>query len=279
VAVIYVVFVAVFLATRAIGRRRPLSPQHSLANAFDVLMQASLSGLDREQQEEAKGLLRTCPPGPIRNNLEAILRSMRVAPRPLFRPVQHVQDLLDDFYERAAPTWWFSGIIIGFFAITAVTGLSAVLAVIEWSGALALWLAAGMLVLVALAWSSRVRMRYLNIVVAAGIVAVSILISWAVLANLKVMPLSIVDIAQFVFPGISGVIIVIGVTVLPRSRLHAYLMFRLAILVSIFLTQVLSFYQQQFLALLGLALNILILAALRYMIAHEREKNGVGAAV
>jgi len=36
-----------------------------------------------------------------------------------------------------------------------------------------------------------------------------------------------------------------------RSRLHAYLMFRLAVLVSIFFTQVLSFYQYQFLALLG----------------------------
>jgi len=59
---------------------------------------------------------------------------------------------------------------------------------------------------------------------------------------------------------------------LPRSRLQAYLMFRRAILVSIFFTQVLSFYEQQLLALLGLVLNILILIALRYMIIHEHIK-------
>ena len=49
-------------------------------------------------------------------------------------------------------------------------------------------------------------------------------------------------------------------------------MFRRAILVSIFFTQVLSFYEQQFLALLGLILDILILIALRYMITHEDIK-------
>lgn len=42
-----------------------------------------------------------------------------------------------------------------------------------------------------------------------------------------------------------------------------------AILVSIFFTQVLSFYEEQFLALLGLILDILVLGALRYMITHE----------
>ena len=49
-------------------------------------------------------------------------------------------------------------------------------------------------------------------------------------------------------------------------------MFRWAILVSIFFTQVLAFYEQQFLALLGLILDVLILIALRYMITHEDIK-------
>jgi len=271
VAVIYVVFVLVFLATRAISRSRSFSPQHALANAFDVAMQAGLSGLDRERRDQALELLEGCSPGPVRQHLEAIIRSMQVAPRIHFRPVRHILDLLDAFYERVAQTWWFSSIVVGFFAITAVTGISAVLVVVEWSWSLALWLGAGLVILVALAWSRRVRMRFLSIVVALGI-AVSILIGWSVLVNLKAMPLSIVDIAQFVFPGISAVIIVAGVTILPRSRLRAYILFRLAILVSIFLTQVLSFYEQQFFALLGLMPNILILVALRYMIDHEHEK-------
>jgi len=90
--------------------------------------------------------------------------------------------------------------------------------------------------------------------------------------NLKGLPLSIIDWAQFVFPGISGMIIAMGILTLPSSRLQAYLMFRRAILVSIFFTQVLSFYEQQLLALLGLVLNILVLIALRYMITREDIK-------
>ena len=56
-----------------------------------------------------------------------------------------------------------------------------------------------------------------------SIVIVSILISWAIVGNLKGMPLSIIDWAQFVFPGISGVLIAMGILTLPRSRLQAYL--------------------------------------------------------
>jgi hypothetical protein len=129
-----------------------------------------------------------------------------------------------------------------------------------------------MVILVALVWSRQVKVRYLNRVISVSIIIVSILISWAIVGNLKGMPLSIIDWAQLIFPGISGVLIAMGVLTLPRSRLQAYLMFRLAILVSIFFTQVLSFYEQQFLALLGLILDILILIALRYMITHEDIK-------
>jgi hypothetical protein len=272
VAVIYVIFVLVFLATRAIGRNRTMSPQQCLANAFDITMQGSVSGLDHEHQQYALELLARCPAGPVRENLETILGNIPITTSRRSRFLDRVHEVLDGLYELAVSRWWFTGIIIGFFALTAVASLFAVLVVVEWSWGLVLWLAASMIVLVALVWSRRITARYLNIAVPVGIVVVSIVVSWAVLVNLKPMPLSIVDIAQFVFPGISGVLIVIGLMTFPGSRLQAYLMFRLAILVSVFFTQVLSFYQFQFLALLGLAGNVLILVALRYMIAHEHEK-------
>jgi hypothetical protein len=228
--------------------------------------------LDHEHQQYALELLARCPAGPVRENLETILGNIPITTSRRSRFLDRVHEVLDGLYELAVSRWWFTGIIIGFFALTAVASLFAVLVVVEWSWGLVLWLAASMIVLVALVWSRRITARYLNIAVPVGIVVVSIVVSWAVLANLKPMPLSIVDIAQFVFPGISGVLIVIGLMTFPGSRLQAYLMFRLAVLVSVFFTQVLSFYQFQFLALLGLAGNVLILVALRYMIAHEHEK-------
>ena len=75
-----------------------------------------------------------------------------------------------------------------------------------------------------------------------------------------------------VFHPMAFVLVIVGMLTLPRSRLRAYALFRLAILVAIFLTQVFSFYRQQFVALLGLVIDIIILVALRYLIRHESEK-------
>ena len=49
-------------------------------------------------------------------------------------------------------------------------------------------------------------------------------------------------------------------------------MFERSILISIFLTEVFIFYQEQFAALTGLAANILILIALKFMIEREEGK-------
>lgn len=272
IALIYVIFVAIFLVIRSISRRRALSPQQTLANVFDIAAQGSLAGLHPEEQQQALELLRDYPQGPLRDNLIAIVQGLKVGRLPRFRPLDELHSLIDRFYETAHSKWWFSGIVVGFFAITAVTSVYALVAVIEWSLALGLWLGAGVLLIVALAWSRRRRLRYLNIAIAAGIVVVSMIISWTVLGSLKTMPFSIIDYAQFVFPGISAVLIVIGMFMLTRSRLRAYMMFRIAILVSIFFTQVFSFYEHQLLAAVGLLGDIVILVALRYMIEHEAEK-------
>jgi hypothetical protein len=61
-------------------------------------------------------------------------------------------------------------------------------------------------------------------------------------------------------------------------------MFQAAVLVSLCLTQVFAFYTDQFVALTGLAINLLILITLRYMISQEQavsstERQPVGAAV
>ncbi len=272
VALIYVIFVLIFFAIRAVGSRRSPSIQECMANAFDIAKQGSLTGLAREEQDSALKLLGQCMVSPIRENLEAILQSTRVMPLRHSRPLARFHAALDRFYEWAAPKWWFRGIIITFFAFTAVTSVSAVVAVVEWSLGLILWVSTGLIILVALVWSRHVKARYLNLVISVSIIVVSILISWAIVGNLKGMPVSIIDWAQFIFPGISGMLIAMGILTLPRSRLQAYLMFRWAILVSIFFTQVLAFYEQQFLALLGLILDVLILIALRYMITHEGIK-------
>ena len=272
IALIYIIFVLIFFAVRLISRRRSLSSQECLANIFDIAKQGSLAGLDQEERADAMELLESCEASPVRDNLLTILQNTPVSSTRPSRPSVRFHAALDRFYEWAAPQWWFTGLVITFFTLTAVASVSAVVTVVEWSWGLSLWLAAGVIVLLALVWSRDVKRRYLDILISIGIVIVSILISWAILANLKGIPASILDWAQVIFPGISGMLIAIGIFTLPRSRLQAYQFFRWSILVSIFLTQVLAFYEQQLLALLGFGLDILILVALRYMIKHEHIK-------
>lgn len=82
--------------------------------------------------------------------------------------------------------------------------------------------------------------------------------------------LTFVDWMELGSSGISVVFAVLGILFLRRKRLLALRMFERAILVSIFLTQVFIFYEEQFGALFSLAIHLLILAALQFM--NEKEQ-------
>jgi hypothetical protein len=254
-------------------RRRPLSPQQSLANVFAIVGEGSLTGLDRERKKVARELLENCQPGLVKDHLTGIVENLPPPRVSYWRLLDEVHEVLDRLYDKASHQWWFSGLIMAFFAFTAVTSLAAVVVVVEWTAGLGLWVVAGLLLLVGLVLSQRSKMKYFNIVLAVGVTGAAILTSLAVMGNLKQnAPVSIVDYARLIFPGISGVLIILGLIMTARSRLHGYLLFRLSILVSIFFTQVLSFYEQQLFALLGLLLNVFILVGLRYLIMHEKGK-------
>jgi hypothetical protein len=272
VALIYIVFILIFFALRYLGKRRAISSEECLANVFDIAKQGSLTGLDSEERDYSMNLLDKCPAGPVRGNLKEILQSIQDAPPRTARPIARFHKAMDTFYTWAAPRWWFGAIIIGFFAFTAVTSLYTTVAVAKWSLGSILWVTTGAVILAALVWLRRATVRFIGLVVPVSAIIISILVSWIAIDNLKGMPVSIVDWAKFVFPSISAILISQGILLLPRSRFQAYLMFRRAMFISIFFTQVLAFYDQQILAMLGLILNILILVALRYLITHESMK-------
>ncbi|MCL5432628.1 MAG: hypothetical protein M1524_00740 [Patescibacteria group bacterium] len=81
---------------------------------------------------------------------------------------------------------------------------------------------------------------------------------------------STIELLDLFASSVAGVFIIIGVIKMRRSRLEAYKMFKKSLLISIFLVQVFSFYQEQLSAFLGLVFNILILIALNSMIDQEK---------
>ena len=71
---------------------------------------------------------------------------------------------------------------------------------------------------------------------------------------------------------IASVLLVVGLVNLKFSRLNAYHWFRRAVLVSLLVAQPLAFYAQQWTALLGLALNLVLLSAIELGIARETAR-------
>ncbi len=66
--------------------------------------------------------------------------------------------------------------------------------------------------------------------------------------------------------------VVAGALIIKTSRLRAYIWFRRALLVNIFLKQPFLFYDDQFRAVFGLALYLIGLTALNYMINREKKR-------
>ena len=67
----------------------------------------------------------------------------------------------------------------------------------------------------------------------------------------------------------------IGVLSIGRSRLAAFGWFERSVLVSIFFTQVILFWEDQLAALVGLVWNLVLLATLRYLIRQEEGRRAL----
>ena len=115
------------------------------------------------------------------------------------------------------------------------------------------------------------RFFYLFVIIAKGLQAdqiISIQLFSRFVENLE--GLSFPQWAELISSLSSAAFVFWGIVLLRRSKLLAFTMFERSVLVSIFITQVFMFYQDQFAALVGLLFNLILLALLRYMI--EREK-------
>ena len=98
------------------------------------------------------------------------------------------------------------------------------------------------------------------------------------LISSKTSVLSVSEWGELVSSAAAGAFVDVGVLRIKSSRVDAYRMFKYAVLISIFLTQLFTFYKEQLYALVGLFWNILILITLRYMISEEvmHENGGLG---
>jgi hypothetical protein len=246
-AIIYVVFVALFLISRAMHHRRGFSPREYLVNAIDLLAEGARRDLDeRERQRAVEWLGRADPRDPLVGPVRKLLEDREgVAPRHGFaaRFAERVQGRLRALVERPSFTrgigWLFTAwALISLVSITLI--------------ALSVGLKLGGV--------SGVRLSGVD------------------------NHFSALNIASLGSSTIAGALVAYGVWRLHRgSRLDAYRLFDRAVLVQIFFGRFFSFVESQFGAVFGLAVDILLLVTVRYLLQLEQQRLGkspppVGAA-
>lgn len=240
VAIMYGVLVTAFLAARWAREHRRFSREEWLVNALRETENVALHDLDPDERRRALVFLdRSDPANPLVAALRRALRDAPVVPGPSPGIAARLARAARATYRRLVGHRWFSRGLILFFVVQ-----------------LALKLLYGFALFV-----------YLRVESSRSTVL-------AVLARLtnRLESPTFAEWAELGASLLSGLFVLAGVAALRRSRLAALRMFQRSILVTLLLTQVFMFYLEQFSALTGFALNLLILVALNYMVEREREQ-------
>ncbi len=238
VALMYITFVATFLAIHTIRTRREHSPQEYLLNALREMEEVALHDLDEEDRRRTMLYLSRCDPDhPLVPALREIVTTAELVPRPAPGPWAAMRQRLQQLYRGLARRRVFAKGVTIFFVAKLV---------------LAVGYAVGLILLAGREWE------------------LSMVVRLAEYMGERAAGLSFVEIAHLSSSLAAGAFTLAGIAQIRRSRLRAFLMFERSVLVSIFVTQVFSFYKEQFGALLGLALNIVVLIGVRFVIEQEQ---------
>jgi hypothetical protein len=242
-ALIYLIFIGLFLLTRSFQRHRGLSPAEKLSNAIDLIGEAARHDFDVNEKRRALEFLEGADPshplvGPVRRlivDLEAIPAQ---APSRITRVARAVRDR----YWRVVDTRWFRSAIVWIFALWALLSAAAIF----------------------------------ELVFSLGLHVGG---AHRGFGSDSISHLSFINIASLCTNAVSVVLVLLGLRDWRKGdRLAAYHLFDRALLVSIFLTRVFSFVESQFGAVFGVALDLLLLATIRYAAQQERRRERVAAA-
>lgn len=238
VALIYIIFILLFLSFRAMKKYGAFSGTEYLVNSIELLKEAAMGRLNVEDRKRlARYISHADRESEISKAVADVCSRLHEIPAGAPGVVMRMSMSLKKWYMRLIQQRWFARAVTAFFILQAVLGFL---------------LIAGVIVLL--------RTDYLSHIILS-----------------KLRGLNLAEIVSLLSAAASGVLVVLGVLRMRRSRLEAYALFRRAMLVSIFLVQVFAFYQHQMSAFFGLVWNVTILVALDYMIEEEKSLGGDGS--
>ncbi len=226
IALIYVIFILLYLSFRFIEHQHELTKEEYLSNAFDMVKNMALNGSNELEKETALHLLTHCDPAnPAVVHLRTILGVLRPHELQDQTLLFRLQKVIKLWYRAVVHKKWFVWAVILFFI-----GYS----------------------LINLYKTFDVLLLYFKF---------------------NEFSLQFDDLGEFVSAVISTLIVLVGIPVMFRSRIAGYRLFKLSVLISIFITRFFDFYKNQFSALLILAFNVVILLVLQYNISEEQIRH------
>jgi hypothetical protein len=234
-ALIYLVFIALFLISRALQRRPGLSAAEDLANAIDLLSDAARNGLDERTRRRALTMLaRAEREEPAAARVRALIEALPVhppsSPGTMGRAVATARRMAG----RLAAWHGFPRLVSWLFGIWA---LISVIAVFELVLSIGIDVGGG-------------HPGYVSD---------------------RVGDLAFVNVASLASSVVSAALVAEGVLRLRGGdRAGAWRSFERALLIAIFVTQVFAFVESQLAAVFGLAADLVLLAALRSVAARDR---------
>jgi hypothetical protein len=236
-AMIYLIFIGLYLLTRWMQRHRGLSQREYLVNAIDSITEAARGDLDeREKQRILELLSQADADDPLTAPLRDLVKGLDAVPTPQANPATRFALAVRERYERLVEHPRF---------VTVVTALFVIWAFIIGIAATVLIIAAGLK--------------------AGGVKNVEVSIG-------ADRDITFTDWASAAASLVAGMFVIWGVVRLrARRRLEAYYMFERALLVEIFIGDFFEFLRIQFTAVFGLAISLLLLITVRYMIRGEQH--------
>jgi hypothetical protein len=219
IALLYLVFIMIYLISKLITNRRNVSQKEYLINSLEMVSDAVLNDLDTDEKKRALIYLKKCDQ---ENALVIFLTTFikKVDSIPVARPsiIVRIKHALSTLYFRGANLILVTRMVVTILLIQAVLDIYSAITVIIFRPSVS--------------------------VGEVGILASS---------------------------SVAALLVITGLLIFPSSKLNAFKFFKIAILFSLLVTQFFTFYQEQFRALVGFAMNVILLAVIDYTIDKESD--------
>ncbi len=267
IALIYVIFILIYLAGEVVPKYKTISQKEYLLNAFELTKEVIVQDLDTNEKKQALTYLRLSDQkGPIVADLRTILNDYRSKPgeRDLY---SKTKGMIFRAIEKITQNRQFYFVVVFFIVIQTVISLLITFLIVAALNHF-IFLLLGALISLFPLYLIRASMMRIKVLYVLGVVALLYAV-YSITTQDVTISLSFIGWGTVLSTAFAAVVAFMGLLDFGKSRLQALRFFRLSVLISIFLTQFFLFYSLQFLALIGLGFNILMLLTIEYVISNK----------